>query len=256
MADVIKALVLPKAAQEQLAQGITRGIEAMTALLDLIKTAQVSEEGTAVVPPELAEQIKATGMMVVALADQFGAAPPAPASQPSDDMANMGLSTEEVALAKNMSSSVVKSALATMKAVEAVSKGKVKMSFENAMKIHGGLMQKLYSIASELAPLVAEYGADGIAAMNAAMGDETDKTNKSLQGTATNTTQPDVVKRLEESLATLRGEVDRIAKSRNPSNANAALDGGGQAPTHRIPYGKDLGAIVREEQSRGTGAAT
>lgn len=249
-----KALVLPKAAQEQIAGGVTRGIEAMTALLDLVKTAQVSEDGGAVVPPELAEQIKVIGMMVVALADQFGAAPAsAPASQAGDESMS-GMSAEEMALAKGMSSSVVKAAITTMKNFEAVSKGKVKMSFENAMKIHGGLMEKLYSIASELAPLVAEYGADGV---TAALGmSETDKTAKSRQQNANDGALVDPMKRVEDAIAALRGDVNKIAKTRNPSNASTPRDNAGPAPEHRIHYGKDYAEIVRNEQQRTNGAAT
>jgi hypothetical protein len=131
------------------------------------------------------------------------------------------------------------------------------------MKIHGGLMEKLYSIASELAPLVAEFGNDGVAAA-LGIGSETDKTAKGLArangdgagGGANGGAPVDPMKRFEESLASMRTDLDKIAKSRNPSNAEVPRDGAGKPPEHRIPYGKDLSVIIREEQAKGAATRT
>ncbi len=249
-----KALVLPKSAQDQLALGLTRGIETMTALLDLVKTAQVSEDSSAIVPAELAEQINTTGMMVVSLADQFGAAPPAPVVAPPQGSNDM--SPEEMALTKAATEHVQKSARAMVDHVEKVSKGKVRMSFESALKIINGATGKVYEIAATLAPLIAEFGENGMASLAASLG-ETDKTQKGLQQEAAGgSANVDPMKRVEESLLALRADVDKIAKSRNPSNAGAPRDGGGEAPQHRVKYGQNYSDIVRQEEAQKKGAAT
>ncbi len=252
--ETAKGLVLPKAAQEQLGAGITQSIEALSAVLDLVKGAQVSEEAGVQVPPEFIEQIKQIGMMVAAIGDQFSATPAAPADAGLDEEVMAGLSADEVNLAKSASTSVVKAAIATMKRVETVSKGKVKMTFEQAMKLQGGCLEKLYSIVSELVPLVAEFGSDGVTAALA----QTDKTQKSAPASTTTATttettgQTDPLARLTASMDKLQGEVDRIGKARNPSNAQPAHEQGNQAPTHRIRYGANYSEIVRKEREQGS----
>lgn len=243
-----KALVLPTAAKEQLESGLTKGIEAFAAILDMVKTAQTTDDGTAQVPTEFADQGMAAVMLLAALFQQFGATMPdaEPASAGQEDMS--GLSAEEMALAKSMPGAVVKAALLAQKSIESVSKGKVKMSFENAMKLHGGLLEKLYAIASELAPLVSEFGAEGVAA---ALG-TSDKTNKSANGASGGQTDGDTaaVAAVQKSLAALQADVQRIAKARNPSNQVQRDNGGNETSVHMPRYGANLSEVVKQRQAQ------
>lgn len=245
---VAKVLSLPKTAQEQLAAGLTQVSEAVMALLDVVKTATVDEATTATVDPEFAKQIIQVGMMLSALGNQY-----APQVEELAPESGMQLSPEEMALAKGAvakgaSWTAVTNAFGIMKRVDAVNKGRVKMSFDNAMKLQDGIRSQIYAIVEQLAPMLAEFGADGVsAALNAvAPNSEAKKSAPSAAPAGGGDAGENKLSVVEKALANLTATVDQIAKARNPSNAVPLDSAGGKPPEFRVPYGQNLSEEVRK----------
>jgi len=153
-------LTLPRAAMDAIAVQLGKTIEQLLALLDAVKTATPTDDPAAAVPPELSAAFEGAAMSLVGLAEQFEA--PAPGMEPGAQP--MQMSAEQVsagaamslALAKAFKGLLAKSAAATVAksmGADGVAKGAVKMTYENALKLHSALLEKVYDMLKTVAPM-------------------------------------------------------------------------------------------------------
>lgn len=270
---------MPAAARDTLVAELSKAVEALLAILDFLKAAPVSDDPAAIVPAEVTEKLEQIGMMVAALGSQFeppevaapadagagvtAAAPEAPAP--------VAMSAEEATTMKAFGRRLALKMFRVVKArmeSPAVTKAKVKLTFEQHASLQSKLMASLMNMMKEVAPLLNGMDETDVTAALAppaadappVVDPEAEKKALELAAKALADAEAEKTaavakqKAMEANIATLRADLERIGKSRGASNA-APLE----TPAPVVPaegealHGRNLSAEHRAKKSKQAG---